>query len=325
MPKIRFDQYLSLFLLVLLFLFQQSFNLSASNQVEAEIKPLILADPAPLPILINQGADELLARSLSADAVVVIDVESASLLFQRNSELSLAPASTTKLMTALVAIEEYDLDTVLEVKEEAFALGNTMDLESGERITVRNLLYGLLISSGNDAAFVLANNYSGGYEGFIDKMNGKAQDLNLNKTHFTNPSGLDDQGHMSTARDLAVISREVVKNEFFRNVVQTKNLVVSDVEGIISHRLSNTNELLGFYPDVVGIKTGTTELAGEVLITLVDRNGRQVLVLLMNSKDRYGETTRILDWTFANYEWRELEDIGYDDAEAETEAEPRGI
>jgi D-alanyl-D-alanine carboxypeptidase len=268
--------------------------------------------PAPIPLLKNplelENTDPL-AASVSANNILVIDLPSAAVLYQRNSEFTTYPASTTKLMTALVAQESFMLDQKLVVGEEATASGNLMGLEVGEEITVRDLLKGLLIQSGNDAGLTLARSYLGGEPAFIAQMNQTAVELGLGQTNFTNSVGYDGPAHLTTARDLATLSQAVMSDPFLKQVVGTQKTEVQDTTGQIIHPLVSTNALLNRVPGVVGIKTGTTTLAGEVLITQFQLGNRQLLVVVMGSQDRYRDTEALLKWTLDSYEWHDWTEL----------------
>ena len=242
------------------------------------------------------------APFLSARSAIVVDLDSKALLFQKNPDLKLLPASTTKIMTALIALEEYDLDDVVTVNS-VNVEGQTMELEFGEKITVENLLYGLLVQSGNDAAVALAQHYPGGEEEFIKAMNNKLKELNLHDTQFQNPTGLDNYGHYTTVHDLSLLSTQALKNDTFKKIVSTSNLTVTDVTGEIEHELETINDLLGKIPGLKGIKTGWTELAGECLVTYTKRNSREIIVVVLGSQDRFGESETLIDWSFTNHQW----------------------
>ena len=243
---------------------------------------------------------------LSAQAVIVLDVDSGIPLYEKNPNARFLPASTTKIMTGIVALEHYDLDKELIV-ERFFVPGQKMNLLPGEKITVKNLLYGLLIHSANDAAEVLARNYPGGREEFIKQMNIKADELSLSNTNFQNPSGLDGQAHYSTARDLVSVAAYAMKKPFFAQVVSTRQKLVTDSTGEIKHNLRNINELLGKVDGVLGVKTGWTENARENLVTYLERDGNKMMISVMGSQDRFGETQILIDWVFDNYKWVKIE------------------
>lgn len=250
---------------------------------------------------------------ITVRSAVIMDRDSAVVIFAKNEEVQLLPASTVKLMTALVASEHYDLDDVLIVGK-ANNFGQDMKLVEGERITVGSLLYGVLVASANDAAILLAQSYPGGTEGFVNAMNEKAKGLNLKKTYFANPTGLDvdeEDGLLldssySTSLDLARLAGVVMKDLSLRKMVGTREAVVTDVSGEIRHYLYNLNELLHWLPGMKGVKTGWTEEAGECLVGYVEREGRGVITVVLGSKDRFGETARLIDWAFINHQWQTI-------------------
>ena len=242
---------------------------------------------------------------LSAQSVMAIDLASGVTLYEKDSSKTLLPASTTKIITALVALDSYNLDQVLKVGK-VNVVGQKMGLVSGEQLLFSDLLNGLLIYSANDAAEVLASSHPGGRELFIALMNKKVKDLGLNNTHFSNPTGLDNGAQYVTARDLIVVSKYAMKNPIFAKIVGTKEITVKSVDGRISHRLININKLLGSVEGILGIKTGWTENARENLVTEVSRNGKGVIIVVLGSSDRFGETTELIDWIFENYIWEDV-------------------
>lgn len=261
----------------------------------------LLPTSAPYPV--NQEISPL--PSFTARSVVALDIDSMVGLYQKNPGERVSPASTTKIMTALVALDYYSLNQVLTVGEFEVE-GNMIDLVSGEEITVENLLYGLLVGSGNDAALVLAQNYPGGTTGFLLAMNKKAAQLQLENTRFANPTGLDEEGHFSTALDLARLTVEAIKNPTFSRIVSVPSLVITDVSGQKTHFLENTNELIGKLEGVKGVKTGWTQNAGECLIALTERNGEKIVTVLLGSEDRFGETQALINWVFENFRWQTI-------------------
>jgi D-alanyl-D-alanine carboxypeptidase (penicillin-binding protein 5/6) len=242
---------------------------------------------------------------LSAQAVLAIDLKSSVTLYEKNPNLKLLPASTTKIVTALVAMDYYAKDRVIVV-EGISKVGQTMGLINGENITVNDLLYGLLISSANDAAEALAQGSPGGREMFIAAMNDKARELNLINTSFTNPSGLDSEGHVSTAADLIRVAEFAMQNPYFSQIVKIRKATVGSTDGKVVHNLENINTLLGKVEGVQGVKTGWTENARENLVTYIERDEHRVMIALMGSQDRFGETEELINWIFENYEWQEV-------------------
>lgn len=243
---------------------------------------------------------------LSAQGAIVVDLTTRSVLYQKDPDKRLLPASTTKITTALVTLDSYNLGDVIKVNKMKVE-GQKMGLVAGEDITIDSLLYGLLVYSGNDAAEVLAENYPGGKEKFIEAMNKKALDLGLLNTSFTNPAGFEDPEHFSTARDLVALSEYAMKNREFADIVATKEKDVASVDNRIVHKLVNINKLLGAVPGVLGVKTGWTENARESLVTYIDRDGKKLMIALLGSQDRFGETKELIDWTYMNYEWKDFE------------------
>lgn len=264
----------------------------------------IISFPSPvkeyvsIPIQINENP----SLDYSAVSVLAVDAESGVTLFEKNPDIKLLPASTTKIITALVTLDYYPPNAVLQVSD-ILVDGQKMDLVPGEKISVDSLLKGLLIISANDAAEVLAQNYPGGTKGFVLAMNEKAKRINLENTFFTNPSGLDTEGHLSTARDLVRAATYAMKNPYFSEIVATKQTIVASVDNQIIHPLTNINQLIGEIDGVLGVKTGWTEFANENLVTYVERDGRKVVISLLGSQDRFGETENLINWIYGNYLW----------------------
>ena len=251
--------------------------------------------------------------SLTARSSALVDRDSAVLIYGRNEKLQLLPASTVKIMTALVAFDTYGLNDILTVHN-IDDEGQNIKLIEGERMTVKNLLYGLLVASGNDAALALAQNYPGGGINFIKAMNDKAQSWGLKDTYFANPTGLDtnEKGEMltdfsyTTASDLARLAALFLKNETFLEIASTQSMTISDVGGKIFHQLENVNQLVGKFPGLKGVKTGWTQQAGECLVGYTERDGRGLITVVMGSQDRFGETVKLVDWVFDNFRWQEI-------------------
>lgn len=259
--------------------------------------------PAPFP---KNNTGIYPGIEVSASSVVVQDVISGIYLFRRASTERLSPASTTKVLSALVVLDRMNLDDIVTVKD-LKNNGQTIGLIEGERMTVENLLYGMLIQSGNDAGYALAQAYPGGLDAFMQVMNAKAKELHLNSSHFTNPVGYDDPNHYMTAEDLARLAEVALRNKTIAKMVGIPQITVSDVTHTNFHKLSNVNQLLGRIPGVAGIKTGWTEEAGENLVTLIERNGRRIIIVVLHSKDRFGDTIKLIDWVFGNYSWEILQ------------------
>ena len=266
-----------------------------------QVQQIILPTPAPLPL----NAKNYTSPQISAEGVMIIDVDSGTSLYEKNPELQLLPASTTKIMTALVALADYRLDEVVTV-DTVITTPYVMDLVKGETITVESLLYGILVHSANDAAFALAEHHVGGVAGFVDRMNELTQTYFLQNTHFTNPIGFDDGAHYTTPRDLARLSAVAIKNPQLAKIASTQQITVSDTKFQRFHALKNVNELIGKLPGVSGFKTGWTASAGGCLVTTVERSNHKILIALLHSEDRFGETEQLIDWVYNAFEWQEF-------------------
>ena len=234
---------------------------------------------------------------VTAEGIYLVDLLSFTPVFSRNENLKLFPASTTKILTALVAYDVYKPDQVITVKK-TITDGQLMRLVVGEKITVENILYGMLVYSGNDAAYVLADNY--GYDKFVNLINKKAQTLGMKNSHFSNPNGLDSGSQFSTAFDLSLAARELLKNPYLSKIVSTKEITISDVDFKYFHQLTNVNKLLGEIQGLGGLKTGYTENAGENLVSFYKKNGHQFIIVILKSLDRFNDTRNIVSWIDAN-------------------------
>ncbi|KKP47761.1 MAG: hypothetical protein UR39_C0003G0163 [Candidatus Woesebacteria bacterium GW2011_GWA1_33_30] len=294
-----------LYLALLAFLLISTSALSLSNNLSSLVTYVFpekkVKAYSPLPVLKDQAKYPI----LSAQSVMAVDLDSGVTLYEKDPNKTLLPASTTKIVTALVSLDSYNLDRVLKVGK-ANVVGQKMGLVSGEQLLFPDLLNGLLIYSANDAAEVLASSHPGGRELFIALMNKKVKDLGLNNTHFSNPTGLDNGAQYVTARDLIVVSKYAMKNPIFAKIVGIKEITVKSVDGKITHKLTNVNKLLGSVEGVLGVKTGWTENARENLVTEVSRNGKRVMIVVLGSSDRFGETTELIDWIYNNYSWENV-------------------
>lgn len=230
---------------------------------------------------------------LSALGVYVVDLDSFSPVYAKNQHLQLYPASTVKIISSLVAVDIFDPEKILTIGQSTIE-GQIMDLIPGEKISVENVLYGMLVHSGNDAAYALANEK--GFGTFIKLMNEKALSLGMYDSKFSNPAGLDEPGQLTSPFDLAVAARELLKNPSLRHIVGTKEIVVSDVDYKIFHKLTNVNKLLGEVQGLGGLKTGYTEEAGENLVSFYIKNGHRYLIVVMKSEDRFADTLSIITW-----------------------------
>jgi D-alanyl-D-alanine carboxypeptidase len=230
---------------------------------------------------------------ITAKSAVAIDSDSQTILFSKNPTLRFSTASTAKIMTALVALEYYKPQSELSIKSFRTE-GSGLNLQYSDKFYFDDLLYAMLLPSANDAAAAIADNYPGGRSGFVKKMNDKAKNLNLLDTHFVDSIGINDDGNYSTAVDMARLSSIAMKNGYFAQVVSTQQKIIYNINKTHQYIISNLNELLGVN-GVNGIKTGTTEGAGEVLVTSAIINGHNFIVVTMNSEDRFADTSRILE------------------------------
>lgn len=281
-------------------------RLDAGSEVKGATKEVIVNLPKPPLYPVN--ISNIPAPQLTAQGAIVVDVKSQAVLYEKNASERFFPASTTKIATALVSFNHYKLDDILTVKD-LVSEGKTMGLVLGEKMTVENLLYGTLVHSANDAAYVLADNYPGGVEKFVDQTNRLAEEIGLEDTHFTNPVGFDTANHYTTAKDLSKMAKYALQNKTFSKIVGTKSITVSDVSYSRFHPLENVNELLGNLKGVSGVKTGFTKEGGEILVTEVVRGGREVLFVILKSQDRFDETKKMIEWVLSNFVWKDIAEI----------------
>ncbi|MCX7955979.1 MAG: D-alanyl-D-alanine carboxypeptidase [Patescibacteria group bacterium] len=236
----------------------------------------------------------------TAKGIYVVDLDSFTPIYEKNSKEKFIPASTTKIITALVAYDIYKPNQIITVKK-TISEGQLMNLQIGEKISVENLLYGILIHSANDAAYVLAQNY--GYEKFIDLMNKKAKELKMIRTHFIDPSGLEENNQYTTPFDLVLAGKELLKNPYLAKIVSIKEITISDVDFKYFHHLTNINKLLGEIAGLGGLKTGYTENAGENLISYYKNNNHQFIIVVLKSENRFADTANIINWIKENVDY----------------------
>lgn len=252
-----------------------------------------------------------------AKYVILIDADNSYPLYQKNDQDRVPIASITKIMTAILSLEQYDINRVVTVPRSAAIIpGSRMNLYTNEKITIENLLYGLMLNSGNDAAYTLASldpkSKNDDIKPFVNKMNQKASLLGLNNTYFYCPAGLDDKGY-STAHDLAFLTAYALKNPVFAKLVKTPEKIVTSVDSKYSHSLKNSNRLVTpgeslYMPTSIGVKTGWTELAGHSLVAAATQDNHTLISVVLNTySPAKPESARInkqlLDWGFANFTW----------------------
>lgn len=286
-------------LTILILVTPASFSFSSLPSVNLPPRTFDLPSVAPLPV-----SNDLPLPQISARHVFILDRSSKIVLYQLDGDAQVFPASTTKMMTALVALTNYSLNQVITVSR-SYPIGQNIDLQPGEQLTVEQLLYAMLVNSGNDAAEVLAENFPGGRPAFVSAMNTTAEKIHLVHTRFANPTGIDEANHYSSASDLVRLADIALRNPEFSRIVSTENAVVSN------HVLNNVNQLLGKIAGVKGVKTGYTEGAGQALVTLVERDDHEVLLAVLGSTDRFTDTEKLITWIYSNFHWENLTaDIG---------------
>lgn len=303
--KTKLHFYLNLvFISLLLFLVTQlpisgSYTFSDLNIKQPLYKPAVLALPAPA--VYPTKFIGLPDPQLAARAVMVVDIDSGKVLYQKNPFQKLYPASTTKLLTALVAVEYYNPLTILTSYRENVE-GSKLGLRIGEQMQMRDLLKAVLVPSANDAALVLADNYPGGESAFVAKMNQKAKELHLESSQFKNPTGLHNPEHFTSARDLARLGTEAIKNATIKSIVRQKEVQVFDITKQQLLTVENVNQLLGI-DGIDGIKTGYTQEAGGCLIATTDKTGHRLLSVVLDSSDRFTDTRNLLSFVLGSYRW----------------------
>lgn len=258
--------------------------------------------PDGLPVALAGPYDRPDRPRVSAYAAALMEWQTGTLLYEKNAFTRMHPASVTKMMTALLALENGRLEDLVTVSKEAAGQpGSSMYLKAGDVYTLEDLLYGLMLNSGNDAAWAIAEHVGGTAEAFFEMMNARAKSLGAINTRFRNPHGLTDPNHYTTAFDLALIARTCLRHPFFRHLVATKEKDVIDAEGRVRTQLGNTNRLLWLYLGADGVKTGTTESAGQCLVSSATRGDTRMLSVVLYSQDRWSDSAAILDYGFENF------------------------
>jgi len=252
----------------------------------------------PQPVVVNKNKPQL-----STNFYILIDNETNQILVSENENTRIYPASTTKLVTALTALNIYPLEEVVTISKD-YVDGKVMELKSGDKVTIKTLVAGLLIHSANDAAFSLASHYPQGITGFVDQMNLLTQKYGLKNTHFVNFDGLHSPDHYSTVYDLSQIARIAIQNSTLRNYVKIKSMELTDIYGQKVYKVLSTNELLGVLPEVEGLKTGWTPEASGSFIALLNIDGHYLISVVAQSEDRFNDTKILLNWAKENITWR---------------------
>lgn len=299
LPKLFMFRALLILLLIATFSAPQPAPFSDTSATA--FNPVDLLQASPIPVLKHEAIEP----DIKAKAGLIMDYDTSLILYAKNMDTPLPMASLTKIMTAVLILDHHDPSEVVTVQSNFGTVeGVKISLQKGEKLTVDDLLKALLIPSAGDAAMALAEFHSGTVEKFVAQMNERAHSLNLFHTHFINPIGLDADNHYSSAYDLAVLTKYALHFKEFRNIVKLKSASITSIDSGMVRTLSSTNYLLGSYLDILGVKTGTTDAAGESLINLAQNDGgHRVIAVLLNSPDRFQENKSMIDWAFRSFEW----------------------
>lgn len=244
---------------------------------------------------------------VSSHSACVIDIDTGRILAAKNENEKSEPASITKIMTALIALENADIKKVVTIPGAAAGVeGSSIYIKAGEKYSLEDLLYGLMLRSGNDAATAIAIDVAGSVDAFVEKMNQKAQELGCTGTHFNNPHGLPDEKHYTTAHDMALITAAALRNDTFVKIVSTKNYTAEPDGAGETRSWQNKNKLLWQYEGAIGVKTGYTKSAGKTYVGAAERNGIRIAVVVLGAKDMWGDAAMLLDDAFASYQQVDL-------------------
>jgi len=269
------------------------------NKMELNLPTTIVKELGPV------KKSEFISPIVDAKGSIAVDIDSQTILFEKNAHERMPIASITKLMTALIILEENELNEIVTVSANAAGTeGSSMYLHSGERIALENLLYGIIINSANDAAVALAEHNAGTVNAFVEKMNEKAKKLGLINTHYSNPIGLDNPENYSSAYDIAKLGIHVYQDKFIKHAAKQQEFEVKSEDKSITHHLSSTNDLLDSYLNVKGLKTGRTDAAGLCLAAVAENdNEEEIITVVLNSPARFTESKIIIDWVFRAFDW----------------------
>lgn len=273
---------------------EASINISKLNFAD-------LLSVSPIPI----KKDSFISPIIEASASIAMDNQTGEILYEKAIHTRRQIASITKLMTAVIILEENDLSSIVKVSPDVkYADGSEMFLRPGEQITIENLMYGLMINSANDAAIALAEFNAGNTKTFVDKMNKKALSLGLLNTHFQNPIGYDNSLNYSSAYDVAVLARYAYQKPFIKKAAAMKEFEVTSVDNAYTHKLESTNELLDSYLNIKGLKTGRTDQAGLCMVAVAENeNQNDIITVVLGSPARFKESKILIDWIFRAYIW----------------------
>ena len=282
-----------------------SLQFSFADDIDEELEDMELSKSIETASIVENEPN------INARIAVAYDRKSGKVIYGKNENKRTAMASTTKIMTAIVLIENADLNQTITVSAKAAGTGGSrLGLKHNDKITMKDLLYGLMLKSGNDAAVAIAENVGGSIEKFADLMNEKAKEIGLDNTHYVTPHGLDNPEHYTTAYELAKLADYALKNEIFAKVVNTKNYTVT-INGYPKN-ITNTNELLGYLDGVNGVKTGFTNNAGRCLVTSVNRNEFEIITVVLQAdtkKIRTTDSISLIEYVYKNYELFNIKEI----------------
>lgn len=272
-------------------------------------KPLTISQNKKIPLLplspLPVKKKDTATLDTACVSSCVIDAETATLLYDKNKDMRLPMASLAKIMTAYIIFKDNKLDDLVTIKEASTKINaeeSQMGLVPGDKLKIRDLLYGLLVYSANDSAKALAEYKAGSEEKFLKLMNDEAKELGLKNTNFASVSGIDAPNQYSSAYDLALLFKCALANDLFLQIINTKDYEFTSVGGV-HYILTNTDELLGNDVRILGGKTGSTDQAGRCFVSLASQNGNKVISVVMNCPDRFEETKRLLDWIYSSYIW----------------------
>ena len=239
---------------------------------------------------------------ISASSAVLIDADTLEVLYDKESEIRRTMASTTKIMTTLLAVESDNLDKTVKVKDDVYIEGTAIGFKKGDKLTLEALCYAMMLESGNDAAVLTARYLAGNEENFSTVMNSKAAEIGMNNTNFVTASGLDADGHYSTAYDMALLGAYSIKNAKFREICSKKNYKAIFLNSGSVRYFSNHNKLLSMCGGAIGVKTGFTKKSGRCLVSACERNGKLLVAVTLNAPDDWNDHIRLYDYGYSLYD-----------------------
>jgi D-alanyl-D-alanine carboxypeptidase (penicillin-binding protein 5/6) len=263
--------------------------------------------------LIAGSMNAAAAPAVTGEAAVLMDFTNGQILFEKNPDQRMYPASTTKILTAIIALESGRINDMVTIPLEASIVeGSAIGLQEGEQISLGDLIYALMLNSGNDSAIAIACHLGGSVDGFAQVMNKKAAQIGAVNTHFNNPNGLPDPSHYSTVRDMALITRYAMSNSEFRDIVATKVMTIKRNDPEAQTYLGNHNKMLWNYDGAIGVKTGYTDDAGQCLVTAAVRDDRELIAVVMKSEGTniWSDSTALLDYGFTEFKTVSLTEAG---------------